>query len=521
MEIYIEGSSSDGRLRCPLKSAIVAYFIEFCDLSICELFTIDSTQETLFTVNCLKAKDTALVPSEVHNCLSPCLISSEKLLIHAGLCSILRKIVKISEQHELLGRKGICLKACAEVSVWTKFCEIDFPNTITSLLAGGWSEEAMKDLMKFENHLRDPPIVANAAKHRRAALKRGDSGGDLEHLFAEGIAFTLTDIVLFVCWSYLLVKSDRLKEYPLTRVLSWYQRVAAMPRIRSTCEKCGVPITNVTDMIPCTEMSSFAKDFEHLNVRYLLHCWSFNQKLIDLFLFWQDNGISVPWNDLPLALHPSEGELPASRTERKCQQLENLASVIVSMATDSDIIVDFCAGGGHLGLLVAYLLPQCKVILVENKEESIERGVSRVQKLGLKNVLLYQTNLDYFRGSFTIGTCLHACGVATDLVLNSCLSQRASFVICPCCYGAIYDTHTVTYPRSSQSQLSYEEYLSLCHSADSYNKSNKSIAKNCMEVIDSDRLQCKEASGYFVRLCTLEPSSCSPKNNLLIGRLSS
>lgn len=64
-------------------------------------------------------------------------------------------------------------------------------------------------------------------------------------------------------------------------------------------------------------------------------------------------------------------------------------------------------------------------------------------------IYLFQCNLDYFIGRFDIGVCLHACGVATDLVLQCCLDKNASFVICPCCYGNIQNTHTVTYPRSN------------------------------------------------------------------------
>jgi len=64
--------------------------------------------------------------------------------------------------------------------------------------------------------------------------------------------------------------------------------------------------------------------------------------------------------------------------------------------------------------------------------------------------LPFQCNLDYFHGQFNIGTCLHACGVATDLVLQQCLDRGASFVVCPCCYGNIQNTHLVTYPRSQR-----------------------------------------------------------------------
>ena len=169
-----------------------------------------------------------------------------------------------------------------------------------------------------------------------------------------------------------------------------------------------------------------------------------------------------------------------------------------------------------------------QVILVENKEQSIQRAETRIEKLNLKNIILYQVcvclsvhlsacmyiclsvslslsvrgqrsifnnvtpladgggiqvisvctcvcvspstvymlshsyfqcNLDYFTGIFDIGVCLHACGVATDLVLQCCLKNNASFVICPCCYGGIQNTHTVNYPRSSlyrKSGLTYE-----------------------------------------------------------------
>ena len=62
-------------------------------------------------------------------------------------------------------------------------------------------------------------------------------------------------------------------------------------------------------------------------------------------------------------------------------------------------------------------------------------------------------------GAFDVGVCLHACGVATDLVLQRCLDNRAAFVICPCCYGGVQNTHTVQYPRSQQfkeKEIAYE-----------------------------------------------------------------
>lgn len=56
--------------------------------------------------------------------------------------------------------------------------------------------------------------------------------------------------------------------------------------------------------------------------------------------------------------------------------------------------------------------------------------------------------MDYFKGKFDVGVSLHACGVATDLVIQACIENCASFVSCPCCYGSVQANHMVTYPRS-------------------------------------------------------------------------
>lgn len=189
----------------------------------------------------------------------------------------------------------------------------------------------------------------------------------------------------------------------------------------------------------------------------------------------------------------------------------------------SDVIVDFCSGSGHLGLLLAVLLPKCSVILVENKERSLSRAQERVKILNLRNVTLLQCNLDYFRANFDIGVSLHACGVATDLVIKSCINNSAHFVCCPCCYGGIRNCDVITYPRSKVFQgtgLEYREYLCLAHAADQTHDNNNAKTKQgyfCMDVVDTDRKLYAVENGYEVVLGKLQPDSCTPKNNLLVG----
>lgn len=58
------------------------------------------------------------------------------------------------------------------------------------------------------------------------------------------------------------------------------------------------------------------------------------------------------------------------------------------------VVVDFCSGGGHLGIVLAHLLREenATVCLVENKEESLRRAHRRVKLLGNK----YQYDLKGF-----------------------------------------------------------------------------------------------------------------------------
>jgi len=236
----------------------------------------------------------------------------------------------------------------------------------------------------------------------------------------------------------------------------------------------------------------------------------------------------IDWNSLPELVHPLGGQLPPDRLDRKCEQLENLALAVKNMACPGQVIVDFCSGGGHLGIVLAYLLPDVIVYLVENKQESLMRAVRRVQALGLSNCRFYQGNMDYFRGRFDIGVSLHACGVATDLVIQACIRNKASFVSCPCCYGSLQANHMLSYPRSTlYSTIQFKDYLILGHTADQWHgsssgkgtKEKEEQGRLAMNIIDTDRIRMALETGYYsrVELCQLSPPTCTPKNNLIIG----
>lgn len=203
--------------------------------------------------------------------------------------------------------------------------------------------------------------------------------------------------------------------------------------------------------------------------------------------------------------------------DRKIQQLDGMAAAVIDAVSEGDVIVDFCSGGGHLGILLAYLLPRCHVIMVDNKEESVRHARKRVAQLKLLNATLIQSNLDYFRGPFDLGVALHACGVATDLVLQTCLVERAAFVLCPCCYGNLaHPDLPIQYPQSQlylTRGVSATDFSALARMADHLTDAGRLS----MAAVDLDRVARAAQDGYRVTLQKLKPDSCSPKHDLLVG----
>ncbi|XP_006874615.1 PREDICTED: glutathione S-transferase C-terminal domain-containing protein isoform X2 [Chrysochloris asiatica] len=358
----------------------------------------------------------------------------------------------------------------------------------------------------------------------------------LEHVFAEGLYFTLADIVLLPCVHHFLViickkLSEKLVEFPL--LASWYQRIQEVPRVKAAASQCGIQFLDLPELLTTsTEQHPNLceiQDVEEQNDPSFIGgprptMTKLMEKGIEVMFSphpcptW-----SLDWNTLPAAVSPKEGKMSSDRALRKQQQLNNLIYVVTNQAKPGDRIVDFCSGGGHVGIVLAHMLPSCQVTLIENKELSLVRAKKRSDELGLSNIWFIQANMEYFTGMFNIGVALHACGVATDMVIEHCIKMRASFVTCPCCYGFIQNTSKFNFPKSEQFKetLSYKEHMILCRFADQtavqLPPQRRLIGKQCMCLVDLDRARAAEERGYSVQVISMEPESCSPKNNMIVG----
>lgn len=600
----------------PLHTSISLFLLSYCDCKLFKIFLVPTGEDVdnqFVTKNLLGDLEVHLIsrcqlPMVVQSCCLPAVVAKDGKFCRAGLAVVLRHIIQKTYEAdpskkyvlELLGFKKTCLKACAEVSQWTRLCEISIPLAVEGFLTASpeHCQAVPADILQLERKLGEPVRVHNDDKIRRQKLQQQKAGAKaavpglskeateegktaevdnhplpslelsvafsklhvqetsnalreapvirrtktsdlppLDHIFAEGLYFTLADIVLLPCIHQFLVHSKKqgknLRNLPL--ISSWYRRVQEVPGIKKAADKCSMQLLQLPELMPAPEeqLQDFSSvpdelEEEHEDSHFIGGPRPTMTKLMESGIEAKFSPHPCPnwtidWSNLPSAVSPGEGKMSSDRALRKQQQLNNLVAAVTKLAKPGDVIVDFCSGGGHVGIVLAYMLPSCQVVLIENKELSLIRAKDRSDELGLNNISFIQANLDYFNGTFNIGVALHACGVATDMVIEHCIKARAAFVISPCCYGFIQNTVRFKYPRSNQFKeiLSYKEHMILCRFADQtavqLPPERRLVGKQCMGLVDLDRAWAAEGSNYSVRVISMEPESCSPKNNMFVG----
>ncbi|KAI5107743.1 glutathione S-transferase C-terminal domain-containing protein, partial [Silurus meridionalis] len=610
--IFLEVYNIDGAVLFPLHSSITLFLLSYTECTSFEVYLVSDLPGSVealagslpksLTVSEVKRAE---APALVATCRLPAVLESNGRFCRAGLAVVLRHIIQTTcrlEPHRrdvasLLGFKNTCLKACAEVSRWTRLCELDIPSAVEDHLRNPTEEQfhLPAALIQLEHRLAEPVKVHNDDKLRRhklqqqqnaeqnfqsqanqqedsqyksqrgveisAAMAKLSMDGaptvsttressdirkvkttelpELEHVFAEGLFFTLTDVVLLPCiHQYLISLQNRaphvLLHLPL--LLRWYRRVQELPGVCRAAGDCGIPLFSPQMPKPCStpkpdtphhlesDQEASAPSREHFVGGPRPTLTKLQEHGIEaIFSPHPCPAWTLDWESLPAAVNPTEGKMSDTRAVRKRQQLNNLVAMVKELAGPDHTIVDFCSGGGHVGIVLGYTLPQCQIILIENKEESLVRARDRSSQLGLQNISFIQANLDYFIGNFHVGVALHACGVATDMVLDRCVQAKAGFVISPCCYGFIQNTFKFSFPRSKKfaDTLTTKEHMILCRFADQtavqLPPERRLIGKRCMGLVDLDRSWAAETHGYSVKVMTMEPESCSPKNNMLVG----
>lgn len=269
----------------------------------------------------------------------------------ALITNLLLQMVKTFESDRwLLGFREVCLSACAESSIWTKFCEVDLITSATQLLHNP-SPIIPKDLIRLEYHLLQPVRTHNIGKMKFDLIRKNGTSEKntitVEHTYVEGAEMYLSDLIVFplihICFNIYGVEniSDIL---PLT--CKWYNLMLSQSRILF-CTKIfvieklfvnqplKVPEVKMESLYKCdpkrckTSEKLFTKQEDVDNALQIidsiniLHEYEYN---FDSLL-----SKNFSWDDVPFHAHPKGGNLPDERLCRKMEQIENVVKAVLAV----------------------------------------------------------------------------------------------------------------------------------------------------------------------------------------------
>lgn len=347
-----------------------------------------------------------------------------------GLCSVLRglcrsKSLSSTFAYQLLGFKENCLLAPSECSPWTRFCEREMISCCEMLLRSDErAVEMPEELAKLERDLGNPIRIHNIHKYLREMNEdksiKSIENTKIEHKFCHGNEMYLSDVILYslvkVIYT-LLLSPECLDAVPMTRrwldtieadennFLNHFNHIINFKLFTRTLPGNIKLVVGELDDSQKGQHSDNQRDTAKVRNQHNRNKKQFTKqshidaimeklKCVEVEIVSQPGDANQSHvNDALIKDLLTQGGLPEKRMENKTAQLKSLASEVAKLARSDDVIVDFCSGTGHLGLLVAHLLPNCSIIILENKEESVSRAIKRAEQLRLNNVTFYQCNL--------------------------------------------------------------------------------------------------------------------------------
>ncbi|KAL5011971.1 hypothetical protein ScPMuIL_010522 [Solemya velum] len=196
-EIYLPGHlSGDSRIYLPLSSSAIVFTVQYCCTKKFKLFFTNRPTSNEYNVHLPSSildslthsfVDYTEVPILIRNCHLPVVHDKRDNLIRSGLCSAVRHIVKAANDEQpnskfsdLLGFRNGSLRAPAEVSGWTKLCEVDLPESLSKLLSQIEKVNGLKkkratlelpiDVVKLEQHFHKPAKLHNDDRQKRSII---------------------------------------------------------------------------------------------------------------------------------------------------------------------------------------------------------------------------------------------------------------------------------------------------------------------------------------------------------------
>lgn len=191
---------------------------------------------------------------------------------------------------------------------------------------------------------------------------------------------------------------------------------------------------------------------------------------------------------------------------RFCEQVRDILKYLPE--TEAVNIADLCCGKSYLSFAVYYYLTvilkkSVSMVCIDLKQSVIDYCADIANKLGYGGMSFYCMDINDYRpkSKTHLVISLHACDVATDIVLDYAISVGARVILStPCC----------------QHELSG---IFSCDELDFIGKYSHLKQKLCSVATDALRLERLEAAGYKTDAIELIDPEDTPKNTLLRGIL--
>jgi hypothetical protein len=209
----------------------------------------------------------------------------------------------------------------------------------------------------------------------------------------------------------------------------------------------------------------------------------------------------VPVEDALRALYGIQPQTRLRPEElRKVPEVTALVARLEKLGGDP-VVVDAAAGRAPVGLIAARLLGWSRLIVIEQdagRAGSAARAAVQLPDCRVDVRIGPVADLDLWPRQPEVVVALHACGPASDHVVDACIARRARhLLLVPCCTA-----HSV---RASPLAEALADRQGI--------PSQPSVRRRFVQaIVDSERTLRLEAGGYQVKVGPLVPPTVTPHN---------
>jgi hypothetical protein len=127
-----------------------------------------------------------------------------------------------------------------------------------------------------------------------------------------------------------------------------------------------------------------------------------------------------------------------ARVERKERQCDAFVAAISALCLPPGaVVVDGGCGSCGLTLPLAHTFPHLTFVGIDMNPFATKLMMERVETAQLKNVQAFTSSISAFTDHFDLAIGLHACGQASDDIINLAVTNRKPYLVAPCCFGKL------------------------------------------------------------------------------------